>query len=121
MLNIKLRLARLVAIALFFFAGVPVGAALPGLHGLHRHKKAVAQGPALVAAANPLAVDAGIEVLKKGGKAIDAAVAIQAMLGLVEPQSSGVGGGAFLMYYDASTGVVSAIDGRENRARRRHA
>ncbi len=68
---------------------------------------------AWVAAANPLAVDAGIAILKKGGKAIDAAVAVQAMLGLVEPQSSGVGGGAFLLYYDARTGKVSAIDGRE--------
>ena len=68
---------------------------------------------AWVAAANPLAVDAGLEILAKGGKAIDAAVAVQAMLGLVEPQSSGVGGGAFLMYYDARTAKVSAIDGRE--------
>jgi gamma-glutamyltranspeptidase / glutathione hydrolase len=66
-----------------------------------------------VAAANPLAVDAGIEILKQGGKAIDAAVAVQAMLGLVEPQSSGVAGGAFLMYYDAHTGRVTAFDGRE--------
>ncbi len=68
---------------------------------------------AWVAAANPLAVDAGLEILGKGGKALDAAVAVQAMLGLVEPQSSGIGGGAFLMYYDARTGKVSAIDGRE--------
>src|SRR6516165_9611790 len=66
-----------------------------------------------VAAANPLAVDAGIEILKQGGKAVDAAVAVQAMLGLVEPQSSGVAGGAFLMYYDAHTGKVTAFDGRE--------
>jgi gamma-glutamyltranspeptidase/glutathione hydrolase len=60
-----------------------------------------------------MAVDAGIEILGKGGKAIDAAVAVQAMLGLVEPQSSGIGGGGFLLYYDARTGKVSAIDGRE--------
>ena len=68
---------------------------------------------AWVAAANPLAVAAGLEILGKGGKDLDAAVAVQAMLGLVEPQSSGIGGGAFLMYYDARTGKVSAIDGRE--------
>jgi len=68
---------------------------------------------AWVAAANPLAVEAGIEILAKGGKALDAAVAVQAMLGLVEPQSSGIGGGGFLLYYDARTGKVSAIDGRE--------
>jgi gamma-glutamyltranspeptidase / glutathione hydrolase len=66
-----------------------------------------------VAAANPLAVDAGIEILRQGGKAVDAAVAVQAMLGLVEPQSSGVAGGAFLMYYDAHTGKLTAFDGRE--------
>jgi gamma-glutamyltranspeptidase/glutathione hydrolase len=67
----------------------------------------------MVAAANPLAVEAGLEILKKGGRALDAAVAVQAVLGLVEPQSSGIGGGAFLLYYDATTGAVSMIDGRE--------
>ncbi len=74
-----------------------------------------------MAAANPLAVEAGLQILAKGGNAVDAAVAVQAMLGLVEPQSSGVGGGAFLLYYDAHSGKVSAIDGRENarRSRRR--
>src|SRR3984885_1828218 len=69
--------------------------------------------PALVVAANPLAADAGAEILRKGGSAADAAVAIQAMLGLVEPQSSGVAGGGFMLYYDAKSGVVSAIAGRE--------
>lgn len=67
----------------------------------------------MVVAANPMAVDAGIEILKKGGDAVDAAVAIQAMLGLVEPQSSGIGGGSFFMYYDAASGTVSSLDGRE--------
>ena len=111
MFNIKLRPEYLGAVALLVLVAAPTQAALPGLH---RHHKADAhKGPAVVVAANPLAVDAGLEILKKGGKAIDAAVAIQAMLGLVEPQSSGVGGGAFLLYYEASTGVVSAIDGRE--------
>lgn len=52
-------------------------------------------------------------VLRRGGSAVDAAVAIQAVLGLVEPQSSGLGGGAFLMSYDAETGTVTAYDGRE--------
>ena len=78
-----------------------------------RHFFAPRSKEAWVAAANPLAVDAGIEILAKGGKALDAAVAVQAVLGLVEPQSSGVGGGAFLLYYDARSGKVSAIDGRE--------
>ncbi|MBV8877649.1 MAG: gamma-glutamyltransferase [Gammaproteobacteria bacterium] len=66
-----------------------------------------------MAAANPMAVDAGLEILGHGGRAVDAAVAVQAMLGLVEPQSSGVAGGAFLMYYDAHNGHVTAFDGRE--------
>ena len=83
----------------------------PSVLSLHRPTRHLRQ--AWVAAANPMAVDAGLEILGKGGKAIDAAVAVQAMLGLVEPQSSGVGGGSFLMYYDARTGRVSALDGRE--------
>lgn len=68
---------------------------------------------AMVAAANPYAVDAGLEVLRAGGSAVDAAVAVQAVLGLVEPQSSGIGGGAFLVQYDAQTHRVTAYDGRE--------
>lgn len=68
---------------------------------------------AMVAAANPLAVAAGMRVLKAGGSAVDAAVAMQAVLGLVEPQSSGLGGGSFMVFYDAKTHKVTAYDGRE--------
>ena len=90
----------------------PAAAATPAKASwFHRRAPHVRQ--AWVAAANPMAVDAGLEILGKGGKAIDAAVAVQAMLGLVEPQSSGIGGGSFLLYYDARTGKVSALDGRE--------
>lgn len=64
-----------------------------------------------VAAANPLATDAGNQVLKAGGSALDAAIAVQLVLTLVEPQSSGIGGGAFLLHYDGK--VVEAFDGRE--------
>ena len=71
-----------------------------------------ARGP-FVAAANPLAVEAGLRVLREGGSAVDAAVAVQAVLGLVEPQSSGLGGGAFMMVFDARTGAVTSYDGRE--------
>ncbi len=67
----------------------------------------------MVAAANPLAVEAGARVLRDGGTAADAMVAVQTVLGLVEPQSSGLGGGAFLVYYDAKTGALSTLDGRE--------
>ncbi len=66
-----------------------------------------------VIAANPIAARAGMEVLERGGSAIDAAVAVQAMLSLVEPQSSGLGGGAFVTRYDAATAKVSIYDGRE--------
>lgn len=68
---------------------------------------------AMVAAANPLAVQAGVRVLKAGGSAADAAVAVQAVLGLVEPQSSGLGGGSFMLYYDAHTRKTVVYDGRE--------
>jgi gamma-glutamyltranspeptidase/glutathione hydrolase len=64
-------------------------------------------------AANPLATQAGLNVLKRGGSAVDAAIAIQAMLSLVEPQSSGVGGGAFMTYLDGRTGKLTVYDGRE--------
>src|SRR5687767_14873479 len=66
-----------------------------------------------VIAANPLAARAGMEVLGRGGSAVDAAIAVQAMLSLVEPQSSGLGGGAFLNYFDARTGALTIYDGRE--------
>jgi len=74
---------------------------------------AIVKPPAGVAAANPIAVEAGLEILRAGGSAVDAAVAVQAALGLVEPQSSGLGGGAFLMHYDAWTKRITAYDGRE--------
>ena len=64
-----------------------------------------------VAAANPLATDAGYQILKAGGSAVDAAIAVQMVLGLVEPQSSGIGGGAFLMHFNGRE--VEAFDGRE--------
>src|ERR1700704_3096938 len=89
----------------------PAAAPPPRVSLFHRHPHGAQ--PAWIAAANPLAVDAGLEILGKGGNAIDAAVAVQAMLGLVEPQSSGIAGGAFLLHYDAHTRKVSALDGRE--------
>ncbi len=65
----------------------------------------------MAASANPLATEAGREILRAGGSAVDAAIAIQMVLTLVEPQSSGVGGGAFLMHWDGRK--VVAYDGRE--------
>lgn len=67
----------------------------------------------LVVAAHPLAAEAGRQILAEGGSAVDAAIAVQMVLNLVEPQSSGIGGGAFLIHWDAATGRVQAYDGRE--------
>lgn len=67
----------------------------------------------MVAAADPRAVEAGLEILRNGGNAIDAAIAVHAVLGLVEPQSSGIGGGAFLVYYDRARDTLTVFDGRE--------
>lgn len=67
----------------------------------------------MVASAHPLATQAGYDVLAAGGSAADAAVAVQTMLGLVEPQSSGLGGGAFLLYWDAASGELATYDARE--------
>jgi gamma-glutamyltranspeptidase/glutathione hydrolase len=67
----------------------------------------------MVSAAHPLATAAGLEILRAGGSATDAAITVQLVLSLVEPQSSGIGGGGFLLHFDARTGRISSIDGRE--------
>jgi len=70
-------------------------------------------GEAMVAASDPLAVDAGLEMLRAGGSAIDAAIAVELTLGLVEPESSGLGGGGFLIHYSGDGAAIDAYDGRE--------
>jgi gamma-glutamyltranspeptidase / glutathione hydrolase len=95
-----------------FLLPLAVAAAIPGAP-LAEEPAAGRPRQAMVAAANPVAVEAGLDVLRRGGSALDAAVAVQVMLGLVEPQSSGIGGGAFIMYFDAATGEVDAYNGRE--------
>jgi gamma-glutamyltranspeptidase/glutathione hydrolase len=77
----------------------------------HTDKPGWAYSRQAVAAANPLATQAGVQILRAGGSALDAAIAVQMVLGLVEPQSSGIGGGAFLLYFDGQK--ISAHDGRE--------
>lgn len=79
----------------------------------YKQKTTVVANQYMVAAANPLAVEAGYRVLKNGGNAADALIAVQTVLGLVEPQSSGLGGGAFLVYFDARNKVLTTFDGRE--------
>jgi gamma-glutamyltranspeptidase/glutathione hydrolase len=71
----------------------------------------------MVTAAHPLAVEAGAKVLAAGGSAADAMIAVQTVLGLVEPQSSGLGGGAFLVWHDAETGEMTTLDARETAPR----
>ncbi|CAM3905604.1 gamma-glutamyltransferase [Paracidovorax anthurii] len=99
---------------------VTVGSGLPGdpaapepASGYRVGKTSVYARQYMVSTANPLASRAGCEVLRKGGSAVDAAVAVQMVLGLVEPQSSGLGGGAFMLHYDATQKKVQAYDGRE--------
>lgn len=74
---------------------------------------ATTDGPAMVVTANPHATDAGEAVLRAGGSAVDAAVAIEAVLSLVEPQSSGLGGGGFMIHYKAADRSIAVYDGRE--------
>jgi gamma-glutamyltranspeptidase/glutathione hydrolase len=95
-------------------SGLPGDPAAPELASGYRtgYKPAYARNY-MVVTANPLASKAGCDVLKAGGTAADAAVAVQMVLGLVEPQSSGLGGGAFMLHYDAKTRTVQSYDGRE--------
>ena len=91
-------LRRLLCLALALLGFCPAGHAAP---------------QAMVAAAHPLAVEAGLDVLRRGGSAVDAAIAVQMVLGVVEPQASGIGGGGFLLHYDAATQAIAVYDGRE--------
>jgi gamma-glutamyltranspeptidase/glutathione hydrolase len=77
------------------------------------HRVAVEAKEFMVATANPYASEAGFNILNKGGSAIDAAIAIQLVLTLVEPQSSGIGGGAFILHWDKSKKSLTTFDGRE--------
>jgi gamma-glutamyltranspeptidase/glutathione hydrolase len=75
--------------------------------------RAQGRGEAMAVAANPYAVEAALEILRAGGSAVDAAIAAEMVLGLVEPQSSGIGGGGFLLHYDGASERIRAYDGRE--------
>ena len=95
-----MRLRRLIAVALL-------------LLGAGRAPACLAAPQSMVAAAHPLAVDAGLDVLLRGGTAVDAAIAVQMVLGVVEPQASGLGGGGFMLHYNGATGAMTVYDGRE--------
>ncbi|QQS14426.1 MAG: gamma-glutamyltransferase family protein [Rhodospirillales bacterium] len=100
-------LIRLKSVALAFALG-----AAPAGPIMAREPLALARTH-IVAAANPMAVEAGLDILRKGGSAVDAAIAVQLVLGVVEPQASGIGGGGFLLHYDARGRRIAAWDGRE--------
>ena len=115
--NRNLRVAALVwacgfsLLALGQSANVSDLASLPVEPSAYNPQKGLATQRFSVASANPLATQAGYEILNAGGSAIDAAVAIQMVLTLVEPQSSGIGGGAFILHHDGLR--IEAYDGRE--------
>jgi len=99
--------------ALALAAGIALAQPAPEPGSGHAPKPLATGQRFMLAAAHPLAVEAGYEILRRGGSAIDAAVAMQMVLNLVEPQSSGIGGGAFILHYSAKNSDLSAYDGRE--------
>ncbi|HSU47918.1 MAG TPA: gamma-glutamyltransferase, partial [Arthrobacter sp.] len=106
---------RLAAVTAALAMSVTTGAASPASADPRQTDKnptATGYGGA-VTTVDPEASAAGIEVLRKGGNAVDAAVAAAATLGVTEPYSAGIGGGGYFVYYDAKSGKVSTIDGRE--------
>jgi len=98
---------------LFFVASFASGQPAPEAATARTPKEPAVGSRFMAVAAHPLAAEAGYAILKRGGAAIDAAVAMHLVLGLVEPQSSGLGGGGFLLHYSAADGRVRAYDGRE--------
>lgn len=104
----------LAALAAFFLLTVPAHALdLPEGASGFAQKPLVKADKHMIVAAHPLAAEAGLAMLRQGGAAIDAGIAAQMVLTLVEPQSSGIGGGAFVLYWDAAQETLTSYDGRE--------
>ena len=93
--------------------GIPEQKGMPEIATGYVDKKAVRTQTFMAVTAHPLATRTACDILRQGGSAVDAAVAVQMVLTLVEPQSSGIGGGAFMLHYDAKQHQVTAYDGRE--------
>jgi gamma-glutamyltranspeptidase/glutathione hydrolase len=108
---IQLPTPRLLVALLVLFT-VPALADARPIPRAHAHRT-VRTEPGLVSAADPRAAAAGVEILRKGGSATDAAIATMLALNVVEPESSGIGGGSFIVRYDAAIGHTDTIDGRE--------
>lgn len=106
------RLATIVAL-LFVLTGTAHALKLPEGASGFAPKPLVTAESHMVVAAHPLAAKAGLTMLRQGGSAIDAGIATQMVLTLVEPQSSGIGGGAFILYWDATAETLTSYDGRE--------
>jgi len=104
---------RAAAAALLFFSLGAAAQPQPEAGSGWSDKPAVSARHDMVVAAHPLAVDAGLETLRAGGSAVDAAICVQLVLGLVEPQSSGIGGGAFMLHWSSAEHRVESYDGRE--------
>ena len=108
--DMRRRLALIfVSVLALLFTALPAGAAPKPPD---KHPEAIGRGGA-VATVDPIATDAGLAILRRGGNAVDAAVAAAAVLGVTEPYSAGIGGGGFMVIYLADTGEVVTIDGRE--------
>lgn len=104
---------RVLFLALWVLAVPALAQPAPEPPSGRRDKTLVEATRYMVVAANPLAAAAGRDILRQGGSAVDAAIATQMVLGLVEPQSSGIGGGAFLLHWSAKSGELETWDGRE--------
>ena len=118
MRSLRLQLARMAGLLLLSWIVVAPAMAQRALFepeaGTGRTERDLATATRhMISAANPRAVEAGLQVLREGGSAIDAAIAVQLVLNIVEPQSSGIGGGAFILHWDAAAKELRTFDGRE--------
>ena len=113
----KTQVLKKFGLIVFLTLPIPINAqvtpAAPETIDEKKIKVSTANGQSVVVTANPLASDAALKTLKDGGTAMDAVVAAQTVLAVVEPQSSGLGGGSFLLYWDEATKSLTALDGRE--------